>query len=191
MLTERSARVAAAVKLHRHVARRRAGRFLAEGLNLVEAASARGLVRDVFVTESAAAAVLVIPWRSPVAGSPGDRTRRKGAVRHRDSGRAGRGVRDAVDSAGGCAGRLTAAGCGSRRDQRAGQRGHGDPHRRCDGGGGCDPGRAQRRPLQRQVPARFRGQHLLDSGRRRARCSRRRQRVARRRAAGAGDHGGR
>jgi RNA methyltransferase, TrmH family len=54
MLTERSARVAAAVKLHRHVARRRAGQFLAEGLNLVEAASARGLVRDVFVTESAA-----------------------------------------------------------------------------------------------------------------------------------------
>ena len=54
MLTERSARVAAAVKLHRHVARRRAGSFLAEGLNLVEAASVRGLVRDVFVTESAA-----------------------------------------------------------------------------------------------------------------------------------------
>lgn len=53
MLTERSARVAAAVKLHRHVARRRAGRFLAEGPNLVEAASRRGLVRDVFVTEAA------------------------------------------------------------------------------------------------------------------------------------------
>src|SRR5262249_21862841 len=49
-----SARVAAAVKLHRQVARRRAGQFLAEGLNLVEAASARGLVRDVFVTEPAA-----------------------------------------------------------------------------------------------------------------------------------------
>lgn len=54
MLTERSARVAAAVKLHRHVARRRAGRFLAEGPNLVEAASGRGLVREVFVTEAAA-----------------------------------------------------------------------------------------------------------------------------------------
>ena len=54
MLTERSARVVAAVKLHRHVARRRTRCFLAEGLNLVEAASARGLVRDVFVTESAA-----------------------------------------------------------------------------------------------------------------------------------------
>ncbi|BBX96225.1 TrmH family RNA methyltransferase [Mycobacterium lacus] len=54
MLTERSARVVAAVKLHRHVGRRRAGRFLAEGPNLVEAASARGLVRDVFVTEPAA-----------------------------------------------------------------------------------------------------------------------------------------
>jgi TrmH family RNA methyltransferase len=54
VLTERSARVAAAIKLHRHVARRRAGRFLAEGPNLVEAASARGLVRDVFATELAA-----------------------------------------------------------------------------------------------------------------------------------------
>ncbi|WP_374026226.1 TrmH family RNA methyltransferase [Mycobacterium sp. HNNTM2301] len=54
MLTERSARVAAAVKLHRHVGRRRAGRFLAEGPNLVQAAAARGLVRDVFVTEAAA-----------------------------------------------------------------------------------------------------------------------------------------
>jgi len=54
VLTERSARVAAAVKLHRQVARRRARRFLAEGPNLVEAASVRGLVRDVFVTESAA-----------------------------------------------------------------------------------------------------------------------------------------
>jgi TrmH family RNA methyltransferase len=53
-LTERSARVAAAAKLHRHVGRRRAGRFLAEGPNLVEAASARGLVRDIFVTELAA-----------------------------------------------------------------------------------------------------------------------------------------
>ena len=54
MLTERSARVAAAVKLHRHVGRRRAGQFLAEGPNLVEAAAACGLVRDVFVTEAAA-----------------------------------------------------------------------------------------------------------------------------------------
>jgi RNA methyltransferase, TrmH family len=54
VLTERSARVAAAVKLHRHVGRRRARQFLAEGPNLVEAASARGLVRDVFVTEAAA-----------------------------------------------------------------------------------------------------------------------------------------
>jgi TrmH family RNA methyltransferase len=54
VLTERSARVAAAVKLHRHVGRRRAGLFLAEGVNLVAAAIERGLVRDVFVTEDAA-----------------------------------------------------------------------------------------------------------------------------------------
>ena len=53
LLTERSTRVVAAVKLHRHVGRRRAGRFLAEGPNLVEAASVHGLVRDVFVTEAA------------------------------------------------------------------------------------------------------------------------------------------
>ncbi|QUR67424.1 TrmH family RNA methyltransferase [Mycobacterium spongiae] len=54
MLTERSAKVVAAVKLHRHVGRRRAGRFLAEGPNLVAAASACGLIRELFVTESAA-----------------------------------------------------------------------------------------------------------------------------------------
>jgi TrmH family RNA methyltransferase len=46
--------VAAAVKLHRHTGRRRAARFLAEGPNLVEAASRRGLVSVVFATESAA-----------------------------------------------------------------------------------------------------------------------------------------
>jgi TrmH family RNA methyltransferase len=44
--------VAAAVKLHRHVGRRRAARFLAEGPNLVEAALRRGLVSEVFVTEA-------------------------------------------------------------------------------------------------------------------------------------------
>jgi TrmH family RNA methyltransferase len=45
--------VAAAVKLHRHVVRRREARFLAEGPNLVEAALRRGLVSEVFATESA------------------------------------------------------------------------------------------------------------------------------------------
>jgi RNA methyltransferase, TrmH family len=45
--------VAAAVKLQRHVGRRRAARFLAEGPNLVEAALRRGLVSEVFVTEAA------------------------------------------------------------------------------------------------------------------------------------------
>lgn len=53
-LTERSARVAAAAKLHRHIGRRRAARFLAEGPNLVEAALRRGVVSEVFATESAA-----------------------------------------------------------------------------------------------------------------------------------------
>lgn len=45
--------MAAAIKLHRHVGRRRAARFLAEGPNLVEAALRRGLVSEVFVTETA------------------------------------------------------------------------------------------------------------------------------------------
>jgi TrmH family RNA methyltransferase len=54
VLTERSTRVVAAVKLHRHVARRRAQRFLVEGAHLVEAASRHGLIRDLFATESAA-----------------------------------------------------------------------------------------------------------------------------------------
>jgi TrmH family RNA methyltransferase len=44
--------VAAAIKLHRHVGRRRAASFLAEGPNLVEAALRRGLVSEVFATES-------------------------------------------------------------------------------------------------------------------------------------------
>jgi TrmH family RNA methyltransferase len=47
--------VAAATKLHRHTVRRREARFLVEGPNLVEAALRRGLVSEVFVTESALA----------------------------------------------------------------------------------------------------------------------------------------
>jgi TrmH family RNA methyltransferase len=68
VLTERSARVVAAVKLHRHVARRRAQRFLVEGAHLVEAASRRGLIRDLFVTETAAEryAVLLAGQDAPV-----------------------------------------------------------------------------------------------------------------------------
>ncbi|WP_167101527.1 RNA methyltransferase [Mycobacterium sp. DL592] len=54
VLTERSARVAAAAKLQRHTGRRRAGQFLAEGPNLVEAAARSGLVIEVFATEAAA-----------------------------------------------------------------------------------------------------------------------------------------
>ena len=45
--------MAAAAKLLRHTGRRRTGLFLAEGPNLVEAALRRGLVTDVFATESA------------------------------------------------------------------------------------------------------------------------------------------
>lgn len=53
-LTEKSNRVAAAIKLQRPIGRRHAARFLAEGANLVESALRRGLVDEVFVTEVAA-----------------------------------------------------------------------------------------------------------------------------------------
>lgn len=68
MLTERSATVSAAIKLQRRLGRRRTGRFLAEGPNLIEAASARGLVREAFVTEPAAQrhAALLTTLRCPV-----------------------------------------------------------------------------------------------------------------------------
>ena len=45
--------MAAAAKLLRHTGRRRAGRFLAEGPNLVQAAIDRGLAIEVFGTEAA------------------------------------------------------------------------------------------------------------------------------------------
>jgi RNA methyltransferase, TrmH family len=53
VLTERSARVVAAVKLHRQLARRRARRCLVECANLVDAAATQGLIREIFVTEAA------------------------------------------------------------------------------------------------------------------------------------------
>ncbi len=52
-LSERSAAVADAVKLQRRAERAAAGRFLAEGPNLIEAAARRGLVERVFATETA------------------------------------------------------------------------------------------------------------------------------------------
>jgi TrmH family RNA methyltransferase len=58
--------VAAAIKLHRHVGRRRAARFLAEGPNLVEAALRRGLVSEVFATESAASRFGAVLTGAPV-----------------------------------------------------------------------------------------------------------------------------
>jgi RNA methyltransferase, TrmH family len=45
--------VAAAAKLQRYLGRKRAGRFLAEGPNLVEAALRRGLVSELFATAGA------------------------------------------------------------------------------------------------------------------------------------------
>ncbi|UVE95144.1 RNA methyltransferase [Dietzia sp. B32] len=51
--TERTPRVVSASKLHRAAARRKAGRFLAEGANSVEAALATGAAIEVFCTEDA------------------------------------------------------------------------------------------------------------------------------------------
>lgn len=54
IFTERTPRVANAAKLHRAAARKKAGAFLVEGENSVEAAIATGAATDVFVTEKAA-----------------------------------------------------------------------------------------------------------------------------------------
>lgn len=51
--TDRTPRVVSAGKLHRSAARRRSGRFLAEGTNSVEAAIATGVAVELFCTESA------------------------------------------------------------------------------------------------------------------------------------------
>ncbi|MEX7469953.1 TrmH family RNA methyltransferase [Mycobacterium adipatum] len=64
-LTEKSNRVAAAIKLQRPAGRRHAARFLAEGPNLVEAALRRGVVSEVFVTEDA-----LTRFDSLIAGAP-------------------------------------------------------------------------------------------------------------------------
>lgn len=53
-LSERSSTVTQAVKLQRRAERSAAGRFLAEGPNLVEAAARHGAVERVFATEAAA-----------------------------------------------------------------------------------------------------------------------------------------
>lgn len=53
IFTERTPRIVAASKLHRAAARRKAGRFLAEGENAVTSALNHGSVVEVFVTESA------------------------------------------------------------------------------------------------------------------------------------------
>ena len=54
IFTERTPRIVAAAKLHRAAARRKAGRFLAEGENAVTSALNHGSVIEIFVTESAA-----------------------------------------------------------------------------------------------------------------------------------------
>ncbi|WP_448852516.1 TrmH family RNA methyltransferase [Corynebacterium sp. 335C] len=53
--TERTPRVVSASKLHRAAARRKSGRFLAEGPNAVEAAVATGAALEVFASDDATA----------------------------------------------------------------------------------------------------------------------------------------
>lgn len=55
--TERTPRIVSAGKLHRTAARRKAGRFLAEGANAVTAALSHGRVVEVYVTEDGLDAV--------------------------------------------------------------------------------------------------------------------------------------
>jgi len=88
----------------------------------------------------------------------------KAFVGHGDSGRTGGGVFGARDRSRCCARRVAPAGrcCGG--DLRTWQCGHADPHRRRDGRRRRGVGRAQRRSLQRKMPTRVGGQHLLDSG---------------------------
>ncbi|MGX1739510.1 TrmH family RNA methyltransferase [Corynebacterium flavescens] len=52
--TERTPRIVNAAKLHRAAARKKAGRFLIEGENAVDAAVSTGAATDIFVTEHAA-----------------------------------------------------------------------------------------------------------------------------------------
>lgn len=59
--------MSAAARLQRHVGRKRAGRFLAEGPNLVEAALRRGLVSEVFVTSAALERFGVLLADTPVS----------------------------------------------------------------------------------------------------------------------------
>ena len=78
-------------------------------------------------------------------------------------------------------GRRAAAGRRRGGDLRTRQRGHADPHRRCDGRRRRGAGRSQRRSLQRQMPAGLGGQHLRAA---RGRRTRRRRVVAALRDAG-------
>ncbi|QRP50788.1 RNA methyltransferase [Amycolatopsis sp. FDAARGOS 1241] len=68
--TERTPRVVAARKLTRRAERDKTGRFLAEGVNAVEAALAHGHVYELFVTERAAAAHGALVSAASAAGVP-------------------------------------------------------------------------------------------------------------------------
>ncbi len=161
-LTERSARVAAAIKLHRHVGRRRAARFLAEGPNLVEAALRRGLVSEVFATEAAQARFGSLLTDAQV---------------HLVTERAAKALSETVTPVGLVAvcsvpetslerrARRFATAAGRRGgDLRAGKRRNPDSCCRCDGRRRRRACRPQCRSVQRQVPARLGGKYLLDPG---------------------------
>ena len=158
-LTERSARVVAAAKLHRHVGRTRAARFLAEGPNLVEAALRRGLVDEVFATEDA-----LHRYGAMLDGAPVHVVTEKAAKALSDTVTPVGLVAVCSMPEGAMADVLAAeprlvAGC--RRNLRTRQRRDADPAGGRNGRRRRRPGRARRRPLQREVPARLGGKHLL------------------------------
>lgn len=68
LLTERTPRVVSASKLLRSAGRRKAGQFLAEGPNAVEAAIATDRAREIFVTELGAERLRSFPRTNSVHG---------------------------------------------------------------------------------------------------------------------------
>lgn len=68
--TERTPRIVAAGKLHRAAARRKAGKFIAEGFNAVDAALASGRAVELFVTEAAADTYSALVRRGEKSGVP-------------------------------------------------------------------------------------------------------------------------
>ena len=159
--------------------RRKAGRFLAEGANAVTAALETGRVVELFYTDDADPAALIA--RPAAAGVRVTLVTDKAA----------RALSDTVDprrASSRCATPRRPAGAastgrpsagGSCRDRRPGQCGHRHPGRRRGRRRRGDPGGRQRRPAQRQMRARIRGQPVPPADRARTRRRHRARRAHR------------